>query len=37
MPDIDLAPYQAYANGVSRLHAVLKREATRVRDGFGVV
>ena len=26
MPDIDLSPYQAYANGVSRLHAVIKRE-----------
>ncbi len=30
MPDIDLAPYQAYTRGVSRLHAVLKREASRV-------
>lgn len=30
MPDIDLTPYQAYANGVSRLHAVLKREGRRV-------
>jgi FHA domain-containing protein len=30
MPDIDLSPYQAYACGVSRLHAVLKREARRV-------
>lgn len=30
MPDIDLTPYQAYASGVSRLHAVLKREAKRV-------
>ena len=30
MPDIDLSPYQAYARGVSRLHAVLKREAGRV-------
>jgi len=26
MPDIDLTPYQAYASGVSRLHAVIKRE-----------
>ena len=26
MPDVDLSPYQAYARGVSRLHAVLKRE-----------
>lgn len=25
MPDIDLSPYQAYASGVSRLHAVIKR------------
>ena len=25
MPDIDLSPYSAYANGVSRLHAVVKR------------
>jgi len=30
MPDIDLTPYKAYANGVSRLHAVLKREGKRV-------
>ncbi len=30
MPDIDLSPYQAYASGVSRLHAVLKRDAKRV-------
>ncbi|NJC97973.1 MAG: hypothetical protein C3F07_08080 [Anaerolineales bacterium] len=30
MPDIDLTPYQAYASGVSRLHAVVKREAERV-------
>jgi predicted component of type VI protein secretion system len=30
MPDIDLTPYQAYASGVSRLHAVLKREGKRV-------
>ena len=30
MPDIDLTPYQAYASGVSRLHAVVKREDTRV-------
>ncbi len=29
MPDVDLSPYQAYARGVSRLHAVLKREASR--------
>ena len=25
MPDIDLSPYQAYASGVSRLHAVIKQ------------
>jgi hypothetical protein len=24
MPDLDLSPYQAYASGVSRLHAVIK-------------
>ncbi len=24
VPDVDLTPYNAYANGVSRLHAVLK-------------
>lgn len=30
MPDIDLTPYNAYENGVSRLHAVLKKEATEV-------
>ena len=30
MPDIDLTPYQAYANGVSRLHAVLKRSGEKV-------
>ncbi|MBI3739571.1 MAG: FHA domain-containing protein [Chloroflexi bacterium] len=30
MPDIDLSPYQAYASGVSRLHAVIKRDADRV-------
>ncbi len=30
MPDIDLSPFQAYAHGVSRLHAVLKREASHV-------
>ena len=30
MPDIDLSPYQAYAGGVSRLHAVLKREGNRI-------
>ena len=30
MPDIDLTPYQAYASGVSRLHAVLRREREQV-------
>ena len=30
VPDIDLSPYQAYASGVSRLHAIIKREADRV-------
>jgi hypothetical protein len=30
MPDIDLSPYQAYAAGVSRLHAVIKRDGVRV-------
>lgn len=30
MPDMDLSPYQAYANGVSRLHALLKRDGKRV-------
>lgn len=30
MPDIDLTPYQAYASGVSRLHAVVKRDTERV-------
>lgn len=29
MPDIDLSPYQAYASGVSRLHAVVKRDNQR--------
>ncbi len=30
MPDIDLSPYQAYAGGVSRLHAIIKREGDRI-------
>lgn len=30
MPDIDLSPYQAYAAGVSRLHAVIKRTGSRI-------
>ena len=34
MPDIDLAPYKAYASGVSRLHAVLRHEGKQlfIRD-----
>ena len=31
MPDIDLSPYQAYAAGVSRLHAVIKRSGSYVK------
>lgn len=30
MPDIDLSPYHAYANGVSRLHAVVKRNMEKI-------
>lgn len=30
MPDVDLSPYQAYAGGVSRLHAVVKREGKHI-------
>ena len=30
MPDIDLSPYHAYASGVSRLHAVIKRSGDRI-------
>jgi hypothetical protein len=30
VPDLDLSPYQAYAAGVSRLHALLKRDGKRV-------
>lgn len=30
MPDIDFSPYQAYAAGVSRLHAVIKRSGAKV-------
>jgi FHA domain len=30
MPDIDLSPYRAYANGVSRLHAAIKQTGQRV-------
>ena len=30
MPDIDLSPYQGYAAGVSRLHAVIKRSGPQL-------
>ena len=30
MPDIDLSPYQAYAAGVSRLHAVIRRNGSAI-------
>jgi predicted component of type VI protein secretion system len=30
MPDIDFSPYQGYAAGVSRLHAVIKRIGNNV-------
>lgn len=30
MPDIDLAPYQAYSRGVSRLHAVIRRTIDQI-------
>ena len=30
MPDIDLSPYQGYANGVSRLHAVIKQASHHI-------
>jgi len=30
MPDVDLSSYQAYASGVSRLHAVIKHTANRI-------
>ena len=30
MPDIDLSPYQAYAAGVSRLHAVIRRNGAAI-------
>ena len=30
VPDVDLSPYEAYANGVSRLHAVLKLIQDRI-------
>jgi hypothetical protein len=30
VPDLDLSPHDAYASGVSRLHALLKRDGKRV-------
>jgi hypothetical protein len=30
VPDLDLSPYQAYATGVSRMHALLKRDGKHV-------
>lgn len=30
MPDIDLSPYQAYAAGVSRIHAIIKKMGTQI-------
>ncbi|OGO38243.1 MAG: hypothetical protein A2Z03_08415 [Chloroflexi bacterium RBG_16_56_8] len=30
VPDIDLASFQAYASGVSRMHALIKRDGARV-------
>jgi pSer/pThr/pTyr-binding forkhead associated (FHA) protein len=30
IPDLDLSPFQAYAAGVSRLHASIKRDGKRV-------
>jgi pSer/pThr/pTyr-binding forkhead associated (FHA) protein len=30
LPDVDLSPYDAYAQGVSRLHAALKVTRNRV-------
>jgi pSer/pThr/pTyr-binding forkhead associated (FHA) protein len=30
MPDIDLSPYNAYANGVSRIHALIRRDGKRI-------
>ncbi|MFH2102072.1 MAG: FHA domain-containing protein [Chloroflexota bacterium] len=30
VPDVDLTPYNAYASGVSRLHAAIRRIETRV-------
>ncbi len=30
MPDVDLSPYHAYAGGVSRMHALIRRDGQRV-------
>jgi hypothetical protein len=30
MPDIDLSPYKAYENGVSRLHVVIRQRGTKI-------
>jgi pSer/pThr/pTyr-binding forkhead associated (FHA) protein len=30
VPDIDLTPYQAHAQGVSRLHAILRHDGHRI-------
>ncbi len=30
MPDIDLSQYNAYANGVSRIHAMIRRDGKRI-------
>jgi pSer/pThr/pTyr-binding forkhead associated (FHA) protein len=30
MPDVDLSPYQAYSAGVSRLHAVIRRDGSNI-------
>jgi len=30
MPDIDLSAYQAYSNGVSRMHALIKHDGLRI-------
>ena len=30
VPDLDLSPYQAYTAGVSRMHALIKRDGKRV-------
>jgi len=30
MPDVDLSPHKAYEHGVSRLHAVIKKQPARI-------